>query len=147
MKYPKETDFFRYTVMTDEGEKLGSFENRESLVEEYGEDLLKICNTVRQKVRTEGKASAVYDDYIVVVLYDNEKFREAQSVYRAEQSRLTNLFYRDCCENVGYDPDSKLAKIVFDKAYDDGHSSGYHAVWNEMEELSDFADDILKSAK
>jgi len=147
MNYPKESNFYRYTVLSDEGEKLGSFENQQSLVEEYGEDLLKVCNTVNQKVRTEGKASVVYGDLVVVIKYDKDAFLDYRKAYGEENGRLYELFYRDCCEDHGCDPDSALSSVIFSEAYDRGHSAGYSEVYSYFDSIASFADRVLEAAK
>lgn len=147
MQYPKESNFYRYTVITDEGEKLGSFENQKELVEEHGEDLLKICNTVNQKVRTEGKASVVYGDLVVVIKYDKDAFLDYRKAYGEENGRLQEKFYYDCCLDHGCDPNSELSKVIYSEAYDRGHSSGYNEVYNYFDSVAEFADRVLEAVK
>ena len=147
MQYPKESNFYRYTVLSDEGEKLGSFEDRQSLVEEYGEDLLKICNTVNQKVRTEGKASVIYGDLVVVIKYDKDGFLAYRKAYGEENGRLQEMFYQDCCEDHDCDPDSDLSRLIYSEAYDRGHSAGYSEVYNYFDSVASFADRVLESVK
>lgn len=147
MKYPKESDFYRYTVMSDEGDKLGNFEKASELVNAFSEDMLKVCNTVNSKVRTEGKASVVYDDYVVVIKYDKEAYREYRKAYGQESGRLEELFYQDCCEDHGCDPDSQVSRIIYSEAYSRGHSSGYHEVYNEFDTVAEFVDRVLEANK
>ena len=147
MAYPKESNYYRYTVMSDEGDKLGSFDTKESLVEAFGEDILKVCNTVSSKVRSEGKASVVFNDYVVVIKYDKDAFRDYRKAYGQENGRLEELFYQDCCEDHGCDPDSDLSRLIYSEAYDRGHSSGYHEVYNYFGSIADFADRVLDSVK
>jgi len=147
MKYPKESDFYRYTVMSDEGDKIGNFEKASELVNAFSEDMLKVCNTVNSKVRTEGKASVVYDDYVVVIKYDKEAYREYRKAYGQETSRLEELFYQDCCEDHGYDPDSDLSRLIYSEAYDRGHSAGYSEVYNYFDSVAAFADNVLEAVK
>lgn len=147
MQYPKESNFYRYTVMTDEGEKLGNFEDQKSLVEEYGEDLLKICNTVNQKVRTEGKASVVYGDLVVIIKYDKDAFLEYRKAYGEESGRLEEKFYYDCCLDHGCDPTSALSKVIYSEAYDRGHSAGRNEVYNYFDSVSEFVDKVLDAVK
>lgn len=143
MAYPKESDYFRYNVMSDEGEKVGSFDNKEELAEEFGEDIIKVCNTVSMKVRQEGKASVVFNDYVIVIKYEKNEFRQAIKEYGEEQKRINEIFYNDCCENAGYDPEDPIAKIVYGQAWEDAHSDGLYAVWDKMVDVSDFADKIV----
>lgn len=147
MQYPKESNFYRYTVLSDEGEKLGSFEDRQSLVEEYGEDLLKVCNTVNQKVRTEGKASVVFGDLVVVIKYDKDAFLDYRKAYGEENGRLQEKFYYDCCLDHGCDPGSALSRLIYSEAYDRGHSAGYSEVYNYFDSVSEFADRVLEAVK
>ncbi len=46
---------------------------------------------------------------------------------------------------AGYDLPESLGDIVFTKAWDDGHSAGYHQVESEYQSIAEFARTILET--
>lgn len=47
---------------------------------------------------------------------------------------------------AGYDLPESLGDIVFTKAWDEGHSAGYHQVESEYQAVAEFAREVLKAA-
>lgn len=60
--------------------------------------------------------------------------KNTREAYRAEESRVTQLFREEAIKDVGLE-DYKLKDRVFDKAWSDGHSSGYVEVYWQLVEL------------
>lgn len=61
--------------------------------------------------------------------------KETRVAYREENRRLEQLFREESLKSVGLE-DYKLKDRVFDKAWSDGHSSGYMEVYFHLIELS-----------
>lgn len=94
-------------------------------------------------------------DRIRLRFYDNKKsypgrlqddFKQLRREYEAEDVRLEKLFYRDCCEDVGLNPDERRSQIIFGKAYQDGHSSGYSEVYLILCDILQFLDDLEQAS-
>lgn len=141
--YPSKRDYFIYNVMSDEGDKLGSFDSPDKLVEAFGEDILKVCRTVHMKVEREDKASVIFGDYIVVIKFDVDAYKAHSEKYSKESTRIEKQFFNDCCEDHAVDPESEIASIIYSEAYQRGHSSGRSEVYNYFGDISDFADRII----
>jgi len=69
-------------------------------------------------------------------LFNKEGFVAVKNSWNEEQRRLRSLFKKDALEEVGLSDNPKKDKI-FDKAWDDAHSSGKIEVLEMLEELSD----------
>jgi hypothetical protein len=75
--------------------------------------------------------------------------RPAHEAFRAENRRLTDEFKMEALDFVGLKDHPKADKI-WNKAWSDRHSYGYHEVLDELEELADivvdndFIDNIKK---
>lgn len=143
--YPKREDFVIFRVMDLGGEIKGEYVAKDLQVEypEFASDV----SIIRGKAYKNGKATSTAGDYILLAFYNKDRYDDALQAFRKGEECVRTKFYNDCCENIGLDPKSKLASVVFERAYDDGHSDGFYAVWNQMEELSDFVDDILNAVK
>lgn len=63
--------------------------------------------------------------------------------YKDKEREMYELFKRDALVDVGY-LDSPIADVLFNKAWEYGHSFGYSEVYNHLLDLSDFVNDILK---
>lgn len=99
-----------------------------------GKDVNKAVQTVRG------------EDFVVYRRYDKEGYDKRMKEYRNEQNRLLSEFVQDLAVHHGYQPDSPIAQVIYSKAWDDGHANGLHEVMNCYDELTYFADEILKAS-
>jgi hypothetical protein len=63
-------------------------------------------------------------------------YDEARKAYGKEDGRLYEKFYNDIREDFGI-KDEALHARIFAYAWDKGHSSGYHEVYLEYENIVD----------
>ena len=61
---------------------------------------------------------------------------ERRKEYREEDNRIRRAFREDVLRDVGLDGHPK-ASMLWDKAWERGHSSGYYEVYNEVLDLSE----------
>jgi hypothetical protein len=76
-------------------------------------------------------------------------FKEAVKPYNEEEHRLEAKFWADCREDIGYDEflDAEGILTLQCYAWEQGHSGGYHEVYNCLLDLSDFAEKLIKSGR
>jgi len=55
-------------------------------------------------------------------------------LYREQEQKLREQFKKDCFIDLGIENNPK-AELLFEKAWDLGHSSGYWEVYCQMQEL------------
>ena len=67
---------------------------------------------------------------------DTERFTLARKVYNAETARLDNEFKTDALAELGI-TNNPRAERAYSIAYDLGHDSGIHSVWQYLCELVD----------
>lgn len=67
--------------------------------------------------------------------------KEMRRLYNEETARLNHRFYLDLCEDLG-EKDCPAIKVVFNKAWEDGHSNGYSEVLWHFEDLLDFIEEV-----
>lgn len=143
-QYPSKRDFVQFRVMNLDGGVHGFYTPDELLREDTS--WYEVGNKLISKTFVDGGiASGTCGNKIIVAVFNKEKYEAARKQYNLEEANINQQFYIDCCEDHGYDPESRVAKIIFDKAYDDGHSSGLETVYNTFNDLSDFAEDIIKA--
>lgn len=73
--------------------------------------------------------------------YRNNKTLCRSATDKEERKRLKELFYQDLCEDSGVE-DNNTSRKVFDKAWEDGHSSGYYEIYTNWLDLWDFLDSL-----
>jgi hypothetical protein len=78
-----------------------------------------------------------YDNAVPYTIFEKDvlKKSELRAAYKAEQSRLNDEFYKDCCGDLGLNPEKKSSETLFQYAYDDTHGSGLYDVYLKMSEL------------
>lgn len=67
---------------------------------------------------------------------DREAYKIALDAYRAEETRITQLFVKDLFENENL-PIDDFSKMLYGKCYQDHHSSGLEEIWNCMGEYTE----------
>lgn len=75
----------------------------------------------------------------------NEARIRAMDENRKEEGLAYNLFRQDVISALQneYDFSEDQAITIYNRAYESGHSEGYHKVVNEAEDLADFASEIM----
>ena len=70
---------------------------------------------------------------------------ERNKPYHAAVAALKEEFWTDCREELGYQKrlSPKAVAILEQKAWDDGHDMGYSEVFSKLEELVEFADQMI----
>lgn len=107
---------------------------QESNLFERPEKLVKprlVLNPTSQQAKEFSIALEKYENSIV-------EYDKLVSLYREENKRLNDLIFEFISEESGLNtiPEKSRSK-VFSKAYEDGHSSGYYSVYQELVELVD----------
>lgn len=72
----------------------------------------------------------------------NSLFRDAESVYRAETFRLHKVVFKEDLR-VENGHSNAIGDIVFEKAWDEGHSDGLTEVALRYDSLTSFMDSII----
>ena len=74
---------------------------------------------------------------------------EANAKHHDDQNRLTELFWHDCREDLGYDrflTDDGIGTLEAE-AWDRGHSAGYSEVYQCLIRLCEFVEKLVKGIK
>ena len=82
------------------------------------------------------------ETYMIIGVFDRESYQEDSKEHMRKRQELLNEFYNDLAVEHGYDPDSNLHRVIYDKAFEDGHSSGLSEVTLKYGELSEFVDHV-----
>lgn len=88
------------------------------------------------KIPSKIHTSVVIDDFVIIFFENREKSKEATKEYYKKRAELHNEFSVELAKENGIDPKSKFHKKLFEKAWEEGHSSGYGEVALEYEELA-----------
>lgn len=74
---------------------------------------------------------------------------EQLAPYQQERQHLIAEFWRDACDELGYDEflTPEGVAILQSKAWEDGHSSGFSEVFWHLQDLTDFCRQIIKHTK
>ena len=77
------------------------------------------------------------------------KYNDIVSKRREKEKELDKKFKQHLAEdnNKYYGFSDEICELIYNKAYDDGHSSGLHEIASKYEELSEFVKDILNLNK
>lgn len=57
---------------------------------------------------------------------------------------VSEKFYQDACKALNIRPESNLSKLIYDRAYQEAHSSGWGAILDEMDDLVDFSLEVCR---
>ena len=74
-----------------------------------------------------------------------QEYRTAQSAYRDETYNLHHVVFKEDLRQE-YSHSQKIGDLIFDKAWEDGHSSGLSEVASYYGDISDFVDKIIEAA-
>lgn len=87
---------------------------------------------------------AIRNRFIMEEVVDNDGFKNAMKAYNDEQKEIHYEFMQNVIEEEGFYPGLEvLNHLVFEKAWENGHSSGYDCVQSEFAELLVFAKEII----
>ena len=83
----------------------------------------------------------------IAKVQDAEDYSLAHDVYMHVDNILNVIFQEKSAITMGMDVNSKLWKLVYAKAWEDGHADGYSNVYSHLDDLVDFANDIIEASK
>jgi hypothetical protein len=86
------------------------------------------------------KETRIYN-VIYSFTFNEESYREAVKEHRRSQNETIERFSKWLQDKFGHT--DAVHKVMFDKAWEDGHSEGLHRVEEEYVELDDFVQAIL----
>lgn len=75
----------------------------------------------------------------------NINYKKAQDEYNEEENRVENLFRQDIIDYLMnfYNLNEKAALVIFNKAYESGHSDGYMCILNYVYDYIEFIADVI----
>ena len=121
----------------------------EDIIEKINNGDYDIKNTLNKKQYPE---NYVFDENKSVKWNKEEVVRQNEKIKKAIKSKFDgqNQFKRDVIQYIlehqllsGSKLNENQAEKIYKKGWEDGHSSGYHNVMIEIEDLIDFIGDIL----
>jgi len=140
--YPNISDYHLHHVYK-RGEIILSNVNRHQLIID--------CNSRFQKSFDSASSAIKHfqnNGFIVEINTDTTTFKQQQEVYNLEECKLHEKWKNDLSELYGIDlTNDPIGKILFSKAWDEGHATGLSNVESCLDELLDFIDQILKFVK
>lgn len=88
--------------------------------------------------------AAIRDKFIMEEIVDTDAFKKAMKAYNDEQKEIHDEFMQNVIEEEGFYPGLEgLNHLIFEKAWENGHSSSYDCVQSEFVELVGFAKEII----
>lgn len=95
-----------------------------------------------------GSSQAIKEMKEALVIKEKEEtevIRKKKETYRQDENRLYQEFKKDLFSTT---PNyaTKQLEIVWERAYDDGHSGGYGEIMNEFQDLIYFIDEVIRGA-
>jgi hypothetical protein len=76
-----------------------------------------------------------------------EHRKEQRRLYDEDTKKLMLRFRQDCLESLFMDPNSKVANLLYDKAWSDGHSGGLREVYNHLYDMLDIYTEHVKEVE
>lgn len=128
LTYPNKKDYTLYNVV-DTDLLVNVHQNiTEDVLKSYG---FKVTDKVQN-----GK-------FIVKTVFNEKSYQEDFSFYKNETTRRFDIFieYLKEINNVS----DKFHKIIYAKAYEDGHSGGWNEIESNYIDYAEFADAILEA--
>lgn len=77
---------------------------------------------------------------------NKEEVQKYHNERRALENKASEIWHNALREEYDYLPDA-IYNLCYSKAYEDGHSAGYDEVANEMIDLADMAEKIMKETR
>lgn len=118
--------------------------NYENIIEKINNGDYDIKNTLNKKQYPE---NYVFDENKSVKWNKEEVVRQNEEIKKAIKSKFDGQkqFKRDAIQYIlsGNKLNEKQAERIYEKGWEDGHSSGYHNVMIEIEDLINFIEDII----
>jgi len=88
--------------------------------------------------------AAIRDKFIMEEIVDTDAFKKAMKAYNDEQKEIHDEFMQNVIEEEGFYPGLEgLNHLLFEKAWENSHSSGCSSVQSEFVELVGFAKEII----
>lgn len=133
--YPRKEDFVTFQVNNIvEGSVVHRSLSAGQLKEKGFSPVSKTQVVTRQKIDNV--------EYLVIYRLDEDGYKEREKAYTAKANELMTEFKRDLAQSEGYEPESKIAELVYQEAWDRGHSSGLDEVSSYYSSVAEFADSI-----
>lgn len=86
--------------------------------------------------------------YVIEKVVNKKEYTVAKKAYLKAQEAQEKQWKQDLFAEYGIDfENDSIGKLIFSKAWEDGHSDGYYSVEQHIEELIDFIDDIMNAKK
>lgn len=94
------------------------------------------------------KALNEYTEKVKEYNIDLQKYKEKEKEFKEKQNEAKIRYMNDLAKENGIDDLPKeIQQMVFNKAYEDGHSSGYYEVASIYAELAEFVLKIIQIMK
>jgi predicted small secreted protein len=143
--YPNESDFVSYylysrgTVLNESGKPI----NKEEFIKWVNKEFNYNCNTTTSAI-----AVCKQNGIMVETVRDDEAYKSAIKAYRNGQNEAHNKFIAYLNEEFGVDiKNDPVIKILFNDAWEDGHSEGLYLVYLHFADQMDLLDSILANLK
>ena len=75
---------------------------------------------------------------------DEEQYKKDLKTYHDEQNKLHEEFRNDCFNYYGIQNDPSR-DVIFSRAWEQGHSSVYYEVFNEIDNILEFVETVKKT--
>ena len=79
-------------------------------------------------------------------VFDKDGYHKAVNDYHKENNRMYELFKQDCFKYYGIE-NNPAREVIFSKAWEEGHSSGFSEVANCMSDIIDFVERCIKEVQ
>lgn len=85
--------------------------------------------------------------YAVIYHYDEEAHKLHEQKYNEKSALLMDEFQSDLAVSEDLDPKSKFASVIYNEAWDKGHSAGIEEVAGYYSSVAHFASEIILATK
>ncbi len=104
-----------------------------------------------RRVPDDGRAIDIkeLDGLVTDSTLDVASYAAAKVAYEKEAGRLSTEFMEDCFEDLGIEDDSRR-HVMYNEAYERGHSGGHYEVHSTLSSIVDFVDrldHVVEAAK
>tara|TARA_B100000700_G_scaffold178953_1_gene197602 strand:- start:3080 stop:3541 length:462 start_codon:yes stop_codon:yes gene_type:complete len=133
--YPSKNDYKNYQIFDIDTMEPISNPEEHKITKEYAESVIGKRIYGDEKVFSN-------DKFIVKVIFNEEDYKKDLEEYKTETNQRMDEFKKELFNLYGSD-NQELNELVYDKAWQDGHSGGLGEVESEFQELMDFAENIF----
>ena len=136
--FPKKGDFVYFQVNSiKDGSIVHPKLSTDKLIE-------KGFSTVSRN-REVGQQELNGETFVVIYHCDEVALKAREKAYADKTSALLEEFEHDLAVSEGLDPISDLASLIFNEAWEHGHSAGLHEVSNHYDSVADFAQRVIET--